>query len=273
MKQMNLEEIKRVELKMLIAFDKFCYDHQIKYSLGAGTLIGAIRHQGYIPWDDDIDIFMMRNEYDQFIKLIKQGEKIGNYKVHLPDDSESIYPFIKITDTSTIVFAQNRKKKYSIGVWLDIFPVDCCGNSEEEVLKNVKFFQVNMIKLERSTMHYTEKSFVNQIKNVYLFFVQNILGYRYWKFKNRILQYTLPEHGKYYGTIRWPYYKGNGMCDVYPKEFFDGYTSATFEGYDFMIFQHYDEILTHRYGDYMKLPDEKDRVCHGMEAYWIKDEI
>ena len=62
MKQMNLEEIKRVELKMLIAFDKFCYDHQIKYSLGAGTLIGAIRHRGYIPWDDDIDIFMMRNE-------------------------------------------------------------------------------------------------------------------------------------------------------------------------------------------------------------------
>ena len=63
------------------------------------------------------------------------------------------------------------------------------------------------------------------------------------------------------------------MCDVYPKEYFEGYTEKEFEGHKFMVFKHYDEILTHRYGNYMKLPDEKDRVSHGMEAYLLEEEV
>ncbi len=273
MRKMSLEDIRQTELEILIAFDKFCKIHQIKYSLGAGTLIGAIRHKGFIPWDDDIDIFMMRKEYERLITLINNGEEIEKYKIYLPDGDESIYPFIKITDTNTITYPQNRKKEYARGVWMDVFPVDCCGNSEDDILKVFKFIQTNVIKLERSTMHYTEKNTLNRLKNIYLFFTQNVFGFSYRDFKRKILQYPLPEQGKYWGTIRWPYYKGNGLCDVYPKEYFEGYTEKEFEGHKFMVFKHYDEILTHRYGNYTKLPDEKDRVSHGMEAYLLEEEV
>lgn len=273
MKKLTPKEIKNIELEILIAFDKFCKEHKIKYSLGAGTLIGAIRHKGFIPWDDDIDIFMVREEYNRFVDLIMNGEKVDVFKVYLPTDSEAVFPFIKIVNPNTIVYPQNRLKKYASGLWMDIFPVDCCGNSENEILKNVRFLKSNMTKLERSTMHYTNKNIVNRMKNMYLLIAQKIFHYRYWIFKKRIIEYPLPEQGKYWGTIRWPYYKGNGLCDVYPKEYFEGYTEKEFEGQKFMVFQYYDQILSHRYGDYMKLPDEKDRVSHGMDAYLIEEEV
>ena len=119
----NLDEIKKIELGILISFDKFCRNNDIKYSLGAGTMIGAVRHGGFIPWDDDIDIFMLRKEYDTFLKLVAQNNFTLDetfYTVLNPENKENIHPFIKIVDTRTIAYEQNRMKKYMKGIWMDI---------------------------------------------------------------------------------------------------------------------------------------------------------
>ena len=272
----SLDEIKGIELGILISFDKFCRENDIKYSLGAGTMIGAVRHRGFIPWDDDVDIFMLRKEYDKFLELVKQNNFTLDeifYHVLNPENEKNVYPFIKIVDSRTIAYERDRKKKYMNGIWMDIFPIDCCGDTDKEVLEVIKYMKKNTIKLERTMMHYSDDTVLGKIKNIYLFFMQNVMRCKYEKYKNRVITFKFPSNGKYYGTVSWPYYKGNGLCDVYPKEYFEGYTEKEFEGHKFMVFKHYDEILSHRYGDYMQLPDEKDRVNHGMEAYLLEEEV
>lgn len=271
----NLDEIKKIELGILISFDKFCRNNDIKYSLGAGTMIGAVRHGGFIPWDDDIDIFMLRKEYDTFLKLVAQNNFTLDetfYTVLNPENKENIHPFIKIVDTRTIAYEQNRMKKYMKGIWMDIFPVDCVGDDEKEIIKIQNYMRKNGRRLMQSIMRYEEKGIINFLKNIYLLLVQTVGGYTYSRYKSKILNYKLPKEGKFCGPIIWTAVKGKNLQDVYPKECFESYSEADFENRKFMIFSKYDEILKHRYGDYMKLPSEKYRYCHEINAYYIEDD-
>ena len=266
----TLDEIKEIELGILVSFDKFCRNNDIRYSLGGGTMIGAVRHRGFIPWDDDIDIFMMRKEYDKFLNLLEQNKFILDkefYYVLSPKDEKNIYPFIKIVDTRTIAYERDRKKKYMNGLWMDVFPVDGLGDDEKQIIKTQDYMRKNDRKLSQSVMHYEGKR--NFIKNIYLFLVQTVGRYTYSRYKRKILNYKLPEKGKFYGTIIWTAGKGKTLPDVYPKEYFLAYSEIEFENRKFMIFSRYDDILKHRYGDYMKLPDEEDRCCHGFDAYYV----
>lgn len=267
MKELSLEEIKGMELDILTNFHDFCMKHELKYSLGAGTMIGAVRHKGFIPWDDDIDIFMERKYYDRFIELVKGGKKMRNedLRVMYPEMENYLNPFIKIVNVSTRAYEHNRKEKYLTGIWIDIFPIDFCGDTQEEAMKMVEHMRKNVIRLTRMNMHYTEKNLKNFFKNAYLFVFRH-LGKDYLTYKNNLLKYELPETGKFAGPIIWAYPKGKGMCDIYPMECFDGYINVKFEGKEFMMFSHYDEMLTMRYGDYMTLPKEKDRPTHCMKV-------
>ena len=268
----SLDEIKEIELGILISFDKFCRKNDIKYSLGAGTMIGSVRHKGFIPWDDDIDIFMLRKEYDKFLELVKQNNFTLDetfYYVLDPENEKNIYPFIKIVDTRTMAYERDRKKKYMNGIWMDIFPVDCLGDDEKQIVKIQNYMRKNGRKLSQAVMHYEKKEVGSFFKNMYLSLVQTVGGYTYSRYKERILNYNLPHEGKFYGTIVWTAGKGKALQDVYPKEYFLDYSEAEFENRKFMIFSCFDKILKHRYGDYMKLPDEGDRYCHGFDAYYI----
>lgn len=105
MKRISSQEIQSLELNILKSFKTFAQKNNIIYYLCGGTLLGAIRHKGFIPWDDDIDICIPRNSYNKLIKLVKENRYIENtaYKFYLPLDDNYIYPYIKIVDTNTIV--------------------------------------------------------------------------------------------------------------------------------------------------------------------------
>ena len=132
MKEMSLQEIKKIELNLLIEFDKLCKKNNLYYTLCGGTLLGAVRHKGFIPWDDDIDVIMPRGDYDKLLnednidktELPKYVE-IANWKM-----GNMNYPFMKFMDKRTIINPKYVDDNKSNKIWIDVFPID--GNPKDE---------------------------------------------------------------------------------------------------------------------------------------------
>lgn len=258
MKQISdIKEIHSMELKILEFFDSFCKQNNLKYSLGAGTLLGAVRHKGFIPWDDDIDLFMERGYYNKLLKLISKEKKYDRFVFLSPYENDYAYSFIKLVDSKTM--ATQTGMESSFGLWLDIFPVDFCGNTEKEGFKYQKRFYGYVKKIMRNLNTHEGKDLISALKRFYMFLQKNLFKTNAVYFKNKALSLKFPQFSKYAGTLVWTFSKK----DVYPAEYFaDGYTELVFETLKCPVFKRYDEILKHRYGDYMKLPPEKDRQVH-----------
>ena len=136
MKEITQTEQKEILLDMLKYVDEICKKNNIKYFLYGGTLIGAIRHKGFIPWDDDLDICVPYKDYRKLITLLKQDNK---YNVHNPYDNEDYYYFFtKLTDKRTILIEDNYNRIKDMGVFLDIFPFYHLPDSIEEYNKLYK---------------------------------------------------------------------------------------------------------------------------------------
>lgn len=268
MRRLDLEELHAIQIGILDAFDKFCRQNEIEYSIGAGTMLGAVRHKGFIPWDDDVDIFMKRDQYNKFIDLIKERDYYFADHIYakIPGQENHRYPFIKIIDDRTLVYEKNTIKE-EMGVWADIFPIDYCGNTQESAVELAQR-QKDVFNeyLEYLKLHETD-SLINVLKNVYL------MGYRirHKNVRKKIFAYEqeLASNplSSYSGTLVWT----QSIKDVYPTDYFEGYTELVFEDLKVMSFKQYDLILSHRYGDYMKLPPEDQRICHEPYAY-LKEE-
>ena len=112
-------DIKKICLDILVEFDAFCRKNNLKYSLAYGTAIGAVRHSGYIPWDDDIDVMMPRSDYEKLLSIFSND---GNYKLFNDSMPDYYYQYAKIVDVNYPIKEFNRKEKL-MGLWIDIFPV------------------------------------------------------------------------------------------------------------------------------------------------------
>ena len=129
MKEISFEESKKLELDILLAVADFCNKNNLTYFLAYGTLIGAIRHKGFIPWDDDIDIQMPREDYNKFIETFSHER----YKTIAPGTPLSKHSFVKVIDTETVKIEAHKKyKKGFLGVDIDIFPLDGTPSDENE---------------------------------------------------------------------------------------------------------------------------------------------
>ena len=122
-KYLSMDEIKSVELEILKYIHNFCIENDIKYFLNYGTLIGAVRHKGFIPWDDDIDICMFRKDYEKFIDLFSKDD--GIYKIlSLETDDKYYNNFMKVINSKTKIEDERNYKTYDLGIFVDIFPID-----------------------------------------------------------------------------------------------------------------------------------------------------
>lgn len=262
MRQLNNQEIKQCELDILKYVDRICKENNIRYYLSYGTLIGAIRHKGFIPWDDDIDIAMPRNDYDKFLSLFENIPTTARYQCQIPLKNGYFYEFAKVHDTSTKVI-ESGVDSIEGGLWVDVFPLD--GLKREDKLSH------NMLRvLNRCRVASVHRKFPHKTKGIlvvfeYIFWrICRLVGYRPFLKKSMALS-------KKYKYEECDYV---GYASAYPgtnkymkKEWFGVPIEVEFEGCKFKAPKRYHEYLSTQYGDYMQLPPVDKRLPHNMNAY------
>lgn len=255
-KTISFEESKRIQLEMLIEIDAFCREHNIRYMLAFGTLLGAIRHKGYIPWDDDVDISMPLDDMIRFKNLFK-SDKLKYCDV----DSEPYYafPFSRISDTRT--YSRGGLINKSYGICIDLYPVIEVSSSKKDNAAIVNTIlpvyqkRLQMIRLRRVLMRFLP--------------IPTIIGFKSIVRKYRDMTFNLfaNKGGGSYHFVAGPL----TSFDTHTLAFnpFEEMIEVEFEGLKFMAPARYHEYLTHRYGDYMQLPPEDQRhPYHGVVCYW-----
>ena len=269
MKELTLKEIQQESFKILVDVDRFCVDHGIRYSLAYGTMIGAARHKGFIPWDNDIDVFMPRPDYERFCKSYRSDR----YEIVSEYDPECYINYCHIYDNrdtlcySAFAMAEN----FQGGIWIDVFPMDGAPDDHDA-------FEAKMLKMSKdfNKLQYLRKAAcgLSTLKKAYGWKEFLILSFYYFLTPTkRLLKKTCDQLRKDaqefpFGTTgRWTDYSCIYIGDdnFHHLEDWDRIGDFEFEGRTFKMLENYDRVLRRRYGDYMQLPDDLDNVYHHIE--------
>lgn len=260
-----LRKAQLVQLDILLEFDRICKENGLRYQLFAGTLLGAVRHKGFIPWDDDIDVVMAREDYDRLKEICKAHLKEGYFLQHYDSDPNFFRQFSRLRKDNT-VYLQHTYRNLDIhhGIFIDVFPLDNVmpGSVLEAVrckilsalltvnrVKNVgvapnaNMLKKGLAKVLRVLLCIVPQRFINRvITKVITMFNQRETGFlnhlTNGVSRERFRRYLM-RRDSFYSVVEWE-----------------------FEGRRFPISQHFHELLTNMYGDYLTLPPEDERRPH-----------
>ena len=267
--ELTLEEIKMLQLNMLKKIDCFCRNNNIEYSISYGTLIWAIRHGGYIPWDDDIDIIMTRQNYDNFI-LAFGNNVCDNMK--LLSFKNNFFGWVKIVDFRTELIEKINYDIKDYGVWIDIFPIDVFPEPTTASMKI--FFLILKIIKKVSKIRARSFNYINTMEGGFLkkfgFIILKLLLTPvrvsfFGNLINTILKTFQNSNYSYAGNLS----DDTRAAELMDKTIFNNYCNTVFEGVTVRMIVEYDIYLTRIYDDYMQLPPIEKRVSnHNFRAYW-----
>lgn len=255
--QLDLTELHQCELEILVYFRELCGRYGLRYFLTAGTLLGAVRHGGFIPWDDDVDVAMPRKDYGRLAKIMKSNTDTDYY--YQDGRSDKSFPFY---------FAKLRSKRYRVyerffensdindGCYIDIFPLDRCPKNKSAAKLYFKinlFFTTVLMKKAAPDypIGYRKKAVIALFKLVKLFPVGAV---------------------KFFREASRRVFFGGRLCTIggvhgypnesYDRDWFGAGELIDFEGESFCVPIGREKLLESMYGDYMKFPDEKERLGH-----------
>lgn len=261
MQALTLREIQKIELDILSDIDRFCRENGIGYSLDGGTLLGAVRHHGFIPWDDDIDIIMPREDYDRFVKTYHSEN--GRYVLYSKDTNPPYRTqlFAKVIDTRTIADEGQYKRQVAYGLWVDIFPADhipvddrLCRRIQKRFLRYRHLLYVRNLKQ-------SQKSLRDVVFSALYLFRSDMSVLR------SLDRYAAKADSS--GRVTNLSMVSDDLIGFhFPAAWFEDLTEYPFEGRRFLGFAAYDRYLTEVYGDYMTLPPIEQRETHFVTAFW-----
>lgn len=275
----DLKILHKVLLGMMVDLDKICRENNIKYSLCGGTMLGAIRHKGFIPWDDDVDVMMPYDDYHKFIGVVKEKY---NDDYFIADIRERTAPtlFVKFCKKGTkFLQINNVETGLADNIFIDIFPAEYCSDDEKERKKRGKKFNLyRRMKRCAVSYRYPSKLLLEKVndskmlkkeysrKRIFGFFC-NLLGLKYLVKKCDKLAHV-EKKGKY---IVCPFGARYYDFELYNSDFFDELLEVPFENKKFYISHRYEDYLKLMYGDYMKMPSPENRCpSHAIE---VKEKI
>ena len=253
-----MNDLQKKLLEMFEWLTQFLNRHGLKYYALGGTMLGAARHNGFIPWDDDIDIAMPREDYNRLAECM-QKENQSRFELETPDTKakDFFYSFAKLYDTTTTLI-ENNKYKIKRGISIDIFPLDGIGNSREESFKNYKkITKAQNLLLLRTSGVRKGRSFIKNL-GVLLFRLIPLNSKKLLKKLDRLCSKYSWQQCSWGGNLvgAWRF------KEVMPKEIMGEPTLYQFEHLQICGAQDYDGYLTSLYGDWRKLPPEEKRVSH-----------
>lgn len=275
MRPIPAEEIQPLLLGVLRAFAHYCDAHELRYFLDYGTLLGAVRHKGFISWDDDVDVSMLKDDYERFLTLARESPYLDaerRYRVLLPAELPNFYPFVKVVDESTLAYEKNIKREYALGIWLDVF---CLVHCPDDAQASAQLFSQHHQYKSMNELIVCGNVVGTRRKILYPFAATagaalRLMGRdsKYWAQHMIGLVEGAPSTGDMVGQLSWP---DCFETDVFPLSWWDDVVELEFEGERFTAPHAYHEVLQKHYGDYMELPPEKDRVRHDFEAYYREE--
>jgi len=257
----DLKRIKAIQLDIMEDIDRLCEEESIDYSLAYGTLIGAVRHQGYIPWDDDIDIVMLREDYERFLRLAEEKLSDKFYVVHYKNCEGYGLTFAKVMARNTIM-KETSVVHASVpqGVFVDVIPIDCSPelavSKKIQYLKAVVLRKGLLLKANYDLGSGRSHPLVDKvIKTIVTIFSKKMLIQNFEK-NARLSQGS--KKTKQLVCLCF----GRLQNETFNQEDFENYVQMEFEGHKFKAISAYHKHLTSIYGDYMKLPPIEQREPH-----------
>ena len=273
MREMTLKEIQDVGLNILHDVHTYCIANKINYTLYGGTMIGAVRHQGFIPWDDDIDIAMPRSDYERFIE---NYQSIKGYKLICFEQGDSQLAFARVCEMERTYVRQSLPWcSQQTGVYIDVFPLDGAPDNEKEAECFIKkrYFSWMCLKLSRvSQRNISEQKTMKKKLNVLVrrLLFRNIITKRInWTQRHIRLCKSIPFGStQHFANVSFMEYKMKEYQEISDYQFTK---KVTFEDGEFCVCNGYDHLMRVKYGDYMQLPPfEQRNLKHGGSGYYWK---
>ncbi len=264
-RELTMKETQEISLEILKIVADICEEQDFRYFLIYGTLIGAIRHHDYIPWDDDVDIMMPRPDYDRFLAYM--SEHIKEYP-HLRIFNHDVcreYPYMitRVSDQRYKIIMENEKE-YGMGVFIDIYPYDGLGQTKKEAVRyGLRGDHLSSLCYQATRDHFAMETTTSLLRKVIKYpvylFSRAVGKERFQKKLESLARVKEYDSSKFVGCVIWLSW---GEKDIYLRKWFKEYIMMPFGKYEFRVPKEYDRILRHIYGDYMQLPPEKDRIGH-----------
>lgn len=253
----ELRSLQLKSLDLVLKFKKFCDENNLKWFLCGGGCIGAVRHGGFIPWDDDLDVFMFREDYEKLYSISKKGN-LNFYVIRTSEEVFSGQTFISVTDKETTVI---KKEQLGLniprGVSIDIFPLDASPSSKFK--QNLQMMSACLFCLYTARVVSKNNGFFAYIMSVILLAIVPFDKLRFKLasfFEKQMSKYDLNKCSFVKELCAGPKY----MTKLYSKKIFEKCEMKSFEGYDLPIPAGYDEYLKSAFGDYMSLPPQNERI-------------
>jgi lipopolysaccharide cholinephosphotransferase len=272
LKELTLREIQLGELNVLKKLTSVCDELGLRYILYFGTLIGAVRHKGFIPWDDDVDVVMPRPDYEKLVAYF--AEHAEEHKpfvlMHYKLNKDYIYPLARLCDTRYYVDYEGAKE-YGLGLFVDIYPIDGCGQTKEEAVQYLlgNLRAVKMISLAAADRF--KPSLQGKLATIPKFaaycIAKTIGSYNLIRKLEEKAKKKPFDENKFVGMAVWDV----AEKVVMEQDSFNHRIYLQFEDASFAVPENYDEILRWIYGDYMQLPPESERIGHHYYHAYLKD--